>query len=205
LEIKKIYNSLREKIIWLDLVPEKVLNISELADSFGVSRTPIKEALIYLQAEGWVLRHSTHFMVTPLSLDRIKSINEMRSVLEVQAYRWAMQRITNEEIDILNQIEHEMKIIKPDAGRKRIVELDFKLHTTLYKATRNNQLSELLERLLSQYIRFWLSLQKEVILSSLFEEPMKIIKAIKEKNPKDLSILTEKHIKKTMDDLLNPL
>ena len=82
MEPNRIYEKLREKIIWLELKPESVLNLSELADTFGVSRTPIKEVLIFLQAEGWVLRHGTHFMVTPLSLDRIKEINEIRQQVE---------------------------------------------------------------------------------------------------------------------------
>ena len=47
---EKIYELVKEKIIWMDLMPESILNLSELARSFGVSRTPIKEALIYLQA-----------------------------------------------------------------------------------------------------------------------------------------------------------
>ena len=60
---KQIYDALKEKIIWLELAPESPLNLSELADAFEVSRTPVKEALIYLQAQGWVLRQGSHFLV----------------------------------------------------------------------------------------------------------------------------------------------
>lgn len=84
MESEKIYELLKEKIIWLDLMPESVLNLSDLARSFGVSRTPIKEVLILLQGEGWVLRQGSHFMVTPLSLDRIRGTAEIRSVMEIQ-------------------------------------------------------------------------------------------------------------------------
>ena len=93
MEPDKIYEVLKEKIIWLDLMPESYLNLSELAGSFGVSRTPIKEALILLQSEGWVMRHGSHFSVTPLSLSRIKENTEIRSVMEVQANIWAMERM----------------------------------------------------------------------------------------------------------------
>ena len=55
MEPSKIYELVREEIIWLGLMPESILNLSELAESFEVSRTPIKEALIFLQADGWVL------------------------------------------------------------------------------------------------------------------------------------------------------
>lgn len=52
LEHRKIFELLKEKIIWLELMPETTINLSELAESFEVSRTPIKEALILLQAQG---------------------------------------------------------------------------------------------------------------------------------------------------------
>ncbi|MBW2003318.1 MAG: GntR family transcriptional regulator, partial [Deltaproteobacteria bacterium] len=108
MEPEKIYELLKEKIIWLDLMPESVLNLSELAESFRVSRTPIKEALILLQADGWVLHQGSHFMVTPLSLDRIRETAEIRSVMEVQGNIWAMYRITPEELAALGEMEKEI-------------------------------------------------------------------------------------------------
>lgn len=52
MEHRKIFELLKVKIIWLELMPETTINLSELAESFEVSRTPIKEALILLQAQG---------------------------------------------------------------------------------------------------------------------------------------------------------
>jgi DNA-binding GntR family transcriptional regulator len=57
MEPGKIFEVIYRRIINLDFVPERVLNLSELAEIFKVSRTPIKEALISLQAEGLVIRH----------------------------------------------------------------------------------------------------------------------------------------------------
>ena len=65
METDKIFQILYKQITNLELLPEKVLNLSDLAELFKVSRTPIKEALIYLQAEGLVIRHGSQFMVTP--------------------------------------------------------------------------------------------------------------------------------------------
>lgn len=45
METDKIFEMIYKQIINLDLLPEKVLNLNELAESFQVSRTPIKEAL----------------------------------------------------------------------------------------------------------------------------------------------------------------
>ena len=93
----QVFSILKERITRLELSPGSILNLSELAQDFGMSRTPIKEALILLQAGEWVQRNGSHFMVTPLSIDRIKDITEIRSFMEVQANLWAMERINETE------------------------------------------------------------------------------------------------------------
>ena len=62
---REIFKVMKEKIVWLDLKPESVINLTELAETFSVSRTPIKECLILLEAQGWVLRQESTFIVTP--------------------------------------------------------------------------------------------------------------------------------------------
>jgi DNA-binding GntR family transcriptional regulator len=111
-----IYKVLKEKIIWLDIKPGSALNLSEFAESFNVSRNPITIALTRLDAEEWVERQGSHFVACPLTIDRIREISEIRSVLEVQANLWAMHRITNEELKSLNSIKDEIKKLKLDDG-----------------------------------------------------------------------------------------
>lgn len=202
MEPGEIYKLLREKIIWLDLMPESYLNLSELAESFGVSRTPIKEVLILLQAEGWVLRHGSHFMVTPLSLGRIKEITEIRGLLEVQANIWAMDRITSEEMASLDELKKKILDIGDGPSNRQLVEMDVKFHRTLFQATKNSQLAQMLERLLIQYLRFWLSIQHEIEPRSFFAETLEIIQAVKEKDEVRLRAASAKHIKNSMDEIM---
>ncbi len=199
---RKIYELLKEKIIWLDLEPESVLNTSELAKSFKVSRTPIKEALIYLESEGWLLRHGSHFIVTPLSLDRIKEITEIRSVMELQANIWAMHRITAEGMTSLCELEKEIQTLDDGASNKQMIELDVKFHRKLFHAAKNSQLAQLLDRLLSQYLRFWLSIPREIDPQSFFAETIDIIRAIKEKDEIKLGKATAGHIKHSVDEIM---
>jgi len=203
MEPEKIYELLKEKIIWLDLMPESVLNLSELARSFGVSRTPIKEALIYLQAEGWVLRNGPHFLVTPLSLDRIKGTAEIRSIMEIQANIWAMDRITPEELGALGELEKEILQLDDTAGNRQMIELDVKFHRMLFQGTKNNQLDQLLERLLSHYLRFWLSIPREIQPQSFFAETLEIIQAIEAKDEARLRAASAAHIKKSVDEIMS--
>ena len=192
---------MREKIIWLGLPPERILNLSELAASFGVSRTPVKEALILLQAEGWLLRNGAQFMVTPLSLNRIKETTEIRSVLEVQANVWALNRILPQELELLEAIGEEINASKPPMTLRDMVKLDFRFHQTLYQAARNSQLAEMLNLQLSRYLRIWLSMPGQIEPESFFFEAKEIIKAIAEKDEERLKEATLAHINKSIDQI----
>lgn len=203
MEPEKIYELLKEKIIWLELMPESVLNLSELAKYFGVSRTPIKEALIFLQSEGWVLRQGSHFMVTPLSLDRIRGTAEIRSVMEVQGNIWAMYRITPEELAALGELEKEILQLDDTAPNRKMIELDVKFHRTLSQGTKNSQLAKLLEQLLSHYLRFWLSIPREIELQSFFSDTLEIIRAVMAKDEARLRAASAAHIKKSVDEIMS--
>ena len=124
MEPEKIFQLLKEKIIKLELLPGSVLNLSELAKSFNLSRTPVKEAAIMLHAEGWILRESGYFTVTPLSLKLIKEITEIRSSLEIQANLWAMQRIDSEEIRALDELKKKVLGLSNGLSNKEMIELD---------------------------------------------------------------------------------
>ena len=202
MEPGEIYELLREKIIWLDLMPESYLNLSELAESFGVSRTPIKEVLILLQAEGWVLRHGSHFMVTPLSLGRIKEITEIRNIMEVQANIWAMDRTTSEDLASLDEVKKEILEIGDVPSNRQLVEIDVKFHRTLFQATKNSQLAQMLERLLIHYLRFWLSIPREIEPGSFFSETLEIIQAVEAKDDVRLRAASVKHIKNSIDEIM---
>ncbi len=199
---EKIYELVKEKIVWMDLMTESILNLSELARSFGVSRTPIKEALIYLQAEGWILRNGPHILVTPLSLDRIKGTAEIRSVMEVQANIWAMHRITPEELGALGELGKQIVQLDDAASNRQMMELDVEFHRRLFQGTKNSQLAQLLERLLSHYLRFWLAIQREIEPQSFFGETLEIIRAIEAKDEARLRAASAAHIKRSVDQIM---
>ena len=197
-----IYEDLKEKIIWLEHPPESTFNLTELAKQYGVSRNPITLALTRLDAENWVARHGSHFVVSPLGLSRIREITEIRSVMEVKAYVWALNRITPEEVDELGELRKEIRELSKSASNRDIVRLDLKFHRLLYKAAKNNELSQLLERLLSHYLRFWLSIPRKIDRDSFFREHAEIIDAMVDRDEDRLRAASSKHIKKSVDEII---
>ena len=202
MEADKIYRDLLERIIWLDLAPESVLNVSELADREGVSRTPVKEALIRLMAEGWLLRQGSTFMVTPLSLDRLKEITEIRSVMEVEANVWAAQRITPREIETLEALGREMAALNRSATNEDLIRLDHRVHRTLFQATRNAQLARLLGRLLDHYLRFWISIPRDIDPAAFFADFPGLLSAIKLKDEPRIRTVSHYHITNSVEEIM---
>ncbi|MCK5541937.1 MAG: GntR family transcriptional regulator [Desulfobacterales bacterium] len=198
----EIFEALRKKIIKLELEPEKVLNLSELAEEFCVSRTPIKEVLILLQAEEWIMRHGSHFIVTPLSLERIRELTEIRMVLEVQANIWAMQRITASELKALKELENKILDFDNNCSNQDIVDFDFQIHHYIFKIAKNAHLARLLERLLCHYLRFWLSIPRQIDIKSFFVEARELIKAIENKDEALVKECTTAHIRKSVAEIM---
>jgi len=197
-----IYEDLKEKIIWLDIEPGSTLNLVELAASYSVSRNPVMIALTRLNVEEWVVRQGVHFVVSPLTVERMREITEIRSVMETQANIWAMNRIAPEGMAELAKIRDEIKALGADATKKEIVQLDFKFHQLLYRQTRNQQLAQLLERLLAHYLRFWLSGPQQIEPEKFFTEALEIYTAIETRNEGRLKAATIAHVKVSLDKII---
>ena len=167
-----------------------------------VSRNPVTIALTRLDAEEWVVRQGSHYVVNPLTLNRIREITEIRSVLEVQANIWAMHRITPEDLEALRHLKSEINNLDDNSSNKEIVKLDVKFHSIIFKATRNSHLATLLERMLCHYLRFWLSFTGKIDRSSFFSQAYEIIGAIEDKDEMRLRAASVEHIKVSLDEIM---
>ncbi len=196
----KIHEILRNKIIHLEMEPEHIINISDLATKFGISRTPVKEALILLQGEGWLLRHGSHFMVTPLTIKRLKDNIEIRLLMEPKAYVWAMRRITEAEQQELWDIERKMHEMSPEEPARSFGELDQRFHETLLRATNNLVLFVSLSRVIGQCLRYWLSpVEKDTV--NYFNSALEIIDAVRNQDAERLTNFATEHIKMSLAEV----
>ncbi len=202
MDFASIQNSIKRKIIWLEYKPGSTFNMSELAKEFGVSRNPITLVLTRLEAEGWVVRHGSHFGVSPLSLERIKESVEIRLVLEVQANIWALNRITGEELLELEKVSEEIAKLPSSCSMREMLDLDLKFHRGIFRAAKNAQAAEFLDRIVGDYLRFWQSIHFEVKPQSYFSETLGIIKAIKERDEARLRDATVRHIRRSYEGII---
>jgi DNA-binding GntR family transcriptional regulator len=198
----EIYLDLKEKIIWLDLKPGSALNLVELAESYGVSRNPVTIAVTRLVSEEWVERQGAQYVVSPLTLTRIREVTEIRSILETQANLWAMQRISPEEIKQLRELAAEIQNLNEATPNKEMVKLDVRFHSILFRATRNNQLATMLDRMLCHYLRFWLSFPQSINKGSFFDQALEMISAIEAKDEVRLHAASAEHIEVSLNEIM---
>ncbi len=106
-----VVTRLREAIIGGKYRPGERLNESRLARQFGVSRIPVREALMQLQEQGLVMNHPRRGMfVNSLSEEDTQKINSVRIVLEAEAMKLCQARFTREmDADLKSQVERMEK------------------------------------------------------------------------------------------------
>lgn len=142
-----VYLALKQSIITGTVAPGTIINETDLAQRYSVSRTPVREALILLGQEGFVESlPRAGYLVTQLSVGEVQEAFHLREVLEVEAARLAANSITEAELASLEA--HILGIppeINPGFNRE--------FHMIIARASRNRRLARLVEQLLDEMDR----------------------------------------------------
>ncbi len=137
----QLAQQLEEMIFSGRLKPGEKLEEAALAAKFGVSRTPVREAIQRLVATGMVeVRRRKGTIVTTLTMPRLIGMIEMMAEMDILAARLAARRATVEERDHLKQILARARSSVGDA--QGYTRLNREFHWSLYAATHNHYLEE---------------------------------------------------------------
>lgn len=146
---QQVYQHIREKIYRMEIPPGARLGVSEIAEKMGVSRSPVRDALMMLVNEGVVQVNSAGgYRVIELNRSYIEDAFVVRRALELAAMRLTMARLDRKRIEQLRAkwIAFEQPI---DAQLDDEIQADQKLHTTIAEMSKNRLLIDALERITS--------------------------------------------------------
>lgn len=130
---ENIVEALRTKILKQELVPGKRIIEQDLADEFGTSRGPIREALRQLEQEGLIeYTRNVGCSVKIITLQDIYEIYLLRSHLEIMAIRELEEGFSDEEKSVFMKTLEQMYYAKSE-DRDLIVELDNQFHEVIVK------------------------------------------------------------------------
>lgn len=131
------YDQLKALVVNFDFMPGERLNELELCKRIGVSRTPLREALNRLSAEGFLRAVAGKgFYCRDLDPVEILNLYELRKVIEVAAISIAAMKASHEEVQKLQTIQDEIDSVA-GSSMTRLLELDEEFHTSIVRISGN--------------------------------------------------------------------
>lgn len=192
---EKAYQLIKEKIITLELPPSSLINEQALMEELGLGRTPIREALQRLAAEGLVnVVPRRGMFVAGINITDLQKIFEVRMVLEGFCARLAAQRITEEQIADMEALFDELEQVQNGDVRTPMA-IDERFHELFYEAADNEFLADTLRRMYALSLRLWyLVLDRLDDLRGEIAVHQEILSALKAHDEARAEALMQQHI-----------
>lgn len=152
-----VFETLKQEILDLKLEPGRLISENDICERFGVSRTPVRDALRLLQEQGFVETipyRGTY--VTLLSLDNIKQMIYMRVAVETMVLRDFLEVRTPM---VMEEIRHAIAMQKaliqtPGFEPEQFYRMDAQMHSLWFTAVRRQKLWDMLQAQQLHYTRF---------------------------------------------------
>ena len=201
----RAYALLRDAVIDGSLRPGEPLYEIHLADSLGMSRTPVREALKVLTRDGYVEElPSRGYAVPRRSLDDMREFFELREVLESTATRYAALRATAAEMAQLERLCAQYEREKNDA---KWAQLGHDFHNLLIKAARNTRLETMLASLNAQIVisRRTVARADDVHRRAAVRDHRAIFEAVLARDAGRAESLAAEHVRRSYETTLRAL
>lgn len=200
-----LYNSLigklQKDILTGKLKPGEKLTEQNLCKTYGVSRTPVREALRQLETDGLVenILNRGAFVIG-MSEQDYEDMFELRKAYEIQAVKWAIERITEEEMDKLEETFEFMEFYTLRNDIEKMLTINSGFHQVIYEASHNRMLRKLLSSY-QNYLKYkgMDSIYDDNYLTTVLEEHRAIFKAFKDKDVKAGALAMEIHINRAKE------
>lgn len=145
---ERVYEQLRRRIVAGEFTPGYRLVLSQVADLFGVSVVPVREAVRRLEAEGLVVyRRNIGAEVSGIDPDDFADAMQAMALLEGYATALAAEHLTPEDLALAVEINDEMRALRGESFDPiRFTELNQEFHRVLCGACPNGHLADMLTR-----------------------------------------------------------
>ena len=140
------YRSIKDQLVSGQLEHDKIYSAQHFAAMLGVSRTPIREALLQLAGEGFlVCLEARGFKIKPFSEREIRDVFETRRMIETFVARQLIEKLTPEDI---RQLKENLRVMAEHAQRGSahgFMEADKAFHLSLVRCAGNQLLVSIME------------------------------------------------------------
>lgn len=151
---EQAYHLIKEAIIYRRLQVGTVYSQDSLCTDLGISKTPVREALLELQKEGYLhFLRGRGILVQPVTKQRARDIVEMRFYIEQIGCRLAAERADDEHIEAIGLQMKAMQGQEDCEDIQLLYRLDRAFHRAIFEAAGNSCLLESVENLREQFLR----------------------------------------------------
>jgi DNA-binding GntR family transcriptional regulator len=207
-----VLERLRALILTGEYGPDERLIEEQLAERLGVSRTPVRQALTMLEAEGLVeITPNRGATVCSFTIEDVWDIYDLRAVLEGHAARRAAARIQRHELERLRGLAGEMeglagKFDDHEEEIRALVGLNQEFHGTIVGASRNMRLKRLINRTVQVPLMFkaffWYTPHERVISNHYHRQ---ILEALEKGDADRAEIIMREHVYEGRDFVIGAL
>jgi DNA-binding GntR family transcriptional regulator len=200
----RVRDSIREAIIDGRLAPGSLHSVQSLASSFGVSRTPVREALIDLEGRGMVeFERNRGVRILQTSIHDLEEILSLRILLEVPAAYRAAEQATEATASELSDELMAMRKAARDRDEKTMMAHDRRFHEIINEASGNSRLALYVDSLRDLILTRGVStVGRSRDLPSIVREHEAIIAAIEANDPAAAAAAMKGHLVNTASLLL---
>lgn len=148
------YTRIKAAIVSCEFPPGTEITEGQLAEHLGLGKAPIRSGLVRLSHEG-LLRPLPRrgYLVTPVTLDDVQNVFQLRLMLEPKAARLAAGHLTESHIRRLHETLDESKVAGRDTDISGFLRLNKTFHVTIAEATGNYKLANFISMLLDEVER----------------------------------------------------
>ncbi|MBG9450938.1 hypothetical protein ABE67_16860 [Cytobacillus firmus] len=197
---QQIYDIIKSSILAGELKPGEKVNVSQLAEKYNISRTPLREALRQLQIEGLLVQDHLGLSVVKLEETDFKDLYECRLMLEPKIMGLILKTVANEELEEIEKVLLNAESAFKEGNLLQLLELNAQFHDRLLEASPNKRALHLL-----QQVRSFLLLYRANILKNnehnreILKEHRQILNALKARDEAAVIQNVENHLRNDLE------
>ena len=199
--VVRLYDHIKYRAISFSFKPGERINEVDLAKKLGASRTPLREALNRLTAEGLLtFERGRGFFCRDLKPREIFELYQLRLTLEVASARLACELATDEELDEVKVFLAETGTDRDALSSEKLVEFDEIFHEYIVSFTRNSEMTRVLKNV-NERIKFFRWIDMDNRRNETQHEHRNILQAICARDADTAGELMQQHITRRQDQI----
>lgn len=198
------YNIVKDQIVTLKLLPGQLLMVQQLSKEYGISRTPVREALVRLKEEGLVNEtDGRKFQVSYITWKLIRDIFQARESVEITAISHAAATYHKKMEKRLSVIQKKLQKSYENKQYVTYFEADNAFHYWLLEVLGNTVIINWMERIRDQQQRIrYATMGISTSMEISYDEHLRMMEAVRKNDVELAKIEMHNHLERALQDIL---